>query len=388
MNKVLSGSSKLVFICLFLIFLNSVVQMISVLGTLFLHNLDYTPLNIGFIFTFFGIGSLIGGYLGGVLSDKFPIINIIKISLVGNAIFIGVFPFYNMFEYFLICMLVIGFFCGIFRPLAILLLFECNKGLISESKLIAYRRVSINLGFSIGAATLGFLYEYNSSIAFLSISVILIFGFLLSKFIVVDAKKKHKEDVASSNKSASNNYIFYILNIILVISLIILNQNKTTYNIFLESSASIPVKNISLLFALNGLIIIFLQIPLSNIFNKLSYTIACFYGILFLALGIGMTTIISSFSLAIVSCVLWTVGEMVLYPPLLLYITSSSNYSKGKTMGIYQVFYAIGSLVTPLLGTLIYNFSAQLLWNIVLVLGVICGITFLLIHKLNIKYID
>ncbi|MED7789199.1 MFS transporter [Francisella sp. 19X1-34] len=381
MSKAFSGSSKLVFICLFLIFLNSVVQMISVLGTLFLHNLGYTALNIGFIFTFFGIGSLIGGYLGGVLSDRFPITKIIKISLVGNAIFIGIFPFYNMFAYFLICMLIIGFFCGIFRPLAILLLFECNKGLISESRLIAYRRVSINLGFSIGAATLGFLYEYNSRLAFLTISIILIFGFFLSRFIVVDTKKKHKEDVASINKSASNNYIFYILNIILVISLIILNQNKTTYNIFLESFASISVKDISLLFALNGLIIIFLQIPLSHIFNKLSYAVACFYGMLFLALGIGMTGVIGSFSLAIISCVLWTIGEMVLYPPLLIYIINSSNYSKGRTMGIYQVFYSVGSLVAPLLGTLIYDYSPQLLWSTFLILGVVCSIVFLLIYK-------
>lgn len=264
-SKIFSSTTRLVLICLFLIFLNSVVQMISVLGTLFLHNLGFRALNIGYIFTFFGIGSLVGGYLGGILSDKFSIINIIKISLIGNAIFIGIFPFYNSFIYFLICMLIIGFFSGIFRPLAILLLFKCNKGLISESKLIAYRRVSINLGFSIGAAILGFLYDYNNHVAFLSISIVLIFGFFLSNLIIVEEKTEHKKEVVSSSRLITNSYIFYILNIILVISIIILNQNKTTYTIFLESFAAISVKNISLLFALNGLIIIFFQVPLSYI---------------------------------------------------------------------------------------------------------------------------
>nr|WP_245806547.1 hypothetical protein [Francisella halioticida] len=128
---------------------------------------------------------------------------------------------------------------------------------------------------------------------------------------------------------------------------------------------------------------IFFQIPLSYIFNKLSYAMACLYGVLFLTVGIGMTTIINNFSLAILSCVLWTIGEMVLYPPLLLYILSSSKYSKGKTMGIYQVFYSIGSLMAPLLGTLVYEYSPRILWNMSLVFGVICGDIFLFIYRIK-----
>lgn len=104
---------------------------------------------------------------------------------------------------------------------------------------------------------------------------------------------------------------------------------------------------------------------------------------LFLAVGIGMTIVIDRYSLAIISCILWTIGEMVLYPPLLLYILNSSRYSKGKTMGIYQVFYSVGSLAAPLLGTFIYDYSPQLLWNALLVIGIICGIIFLLIYRIK-----
>ena len=383
MIKVKFDLSKSVFICLLLIFLNAMAQMITLLVSLFLHKFGFMISDIGIVITFFGIGSLIGGYIGGIISDRFSSVMIIKISLIGNSILIGVFPIFHKIIFLCFCVFFMGIFNSSFRPASIISLLESNRKL-SESQLLSYRRVAVNLGFSLGAAVLGYIYNKNNYAPFIAMSVILFISFILSNSLIAQKTKKEIEEIISGSR-IPNNYIFIILNIVMIITLVILNQNQTTYAIYLESFASFSIKDISFLFSISGVIIVLFQIPIGYSLDKLSYSIACFYGTIFLTIGIGMTSIIDNYFLAIISCIFWTFGEMILFPTILPYILKTSQYKRGKTMGIYQASFSIGGLIAPMSGTLIYNYSPNLLWNISLILGIICGIVFLIIYQYN-KY--
>jgi len=355
-------------------------QMIIVVSSMFLNGIGFDVYYIGLILTFFGVGSFVGGYTGGHLSDKISALKIIKFSLFGNSLAILILPYNNQIILLCIFMFIIGFFNSTLRPASIILLLKSSKKM-SEVKLFSYRRVALNLGFSIGAMVVSFVYTKNMYLPFIIISIVLIIGFLLSMYLKDESESiKTKNDLCRKNSYKYNIFIFYLLNIIMIISLIILNQNQITYVIYLDNIVKLSTEDISLLFAISGIIIAIFQIPISHILDNLSYQLACFIGIIFLSIGLGMTSIIDNYYLAIVSCIFWTFGEMIFHPVILAYILEMSNYKKGKTMGLYQAFFSLGILLSPLFGSMLYGISPILLWNTSFIIGAICAIVFLILY--------
>lgn len=372
-------------ILLLVIFFNAMAQMITVVSSMFLNDVGFSVYHIGLILTFFGIGSFIGGYAGGHLSDKISTLKIIKFSLFGNALATLIFPYTKDIILLSIFMAIIGFFNNTLRPASIILLLKSSKTM-SEVKLLSYRRVALNLGFSIGAMIVSFVYSKNIYLPFIILSVILAIGFILSIYLKDEPENiKTKEELHKHNTHNFNAFMFYMLNIIMIISLIILNQNQITYVIYLDNIAKLSIKEISLLFAISGVIIAVFQIPLGHIIEKLSYQLACFIGIVFISVGIGMTSIIDNYQLAILSCVFWTLGEMIFYPVILVYIIKMSNYKEGKTMGLYQAFFSSGVLLAPLFGSMLYKISPIMLWNTSLIIGAICAIVFLILKTMRVS---
>lgn len=364
---------------LLLIFFNSGGLMLPILATLFFNDLKFNVEVIGLIMSFFGVGGLFGGYIGGHLSDYIHSNKIVSISLLGNGIFIMLFSLIKQdVSLFSICMLFIGFFNTSFRPSSLLLLFE-TRGRISEIKVLSYRRVANSMGFALASFGFGFLYHVSGKWAFLVIGFLFIFTFLLS-LILKEKKVSIAEEKEKEVPRKPNLRLFVGLNLICVLFVIVFNQYSTTYTLFLGNFAGLSPFDISTLFTVHGIIVVLFQIPVGHFCDKIRLSMGCFIGSILLALGMGLTGFASNFALAIFFCILWTFAEMILPPLSLPFILKTSIYRRGKTMGIYQASFSSGVLLAPLLGSFIYKISPYFLWQMCFVVSVICALFFLTLY--------
>lgn len=362
-----------------LIVFNAGGGMVTILGSLFLNDIFVPIKTIGFIIACFGAGSFIGGYTGGYMADYISPSRIVSFAILGNAIAISVFALTDSIFLFSVCMFCMGVFNSAFRPASILLLFEAAQN-FSRSRILSLRRVALNIGFSLGSAMFGFLYSYNSKLSFLIIGGVFFLNFCFSFFISYQVGENKSPEHGA--KASGNLFLFIGLNLLLIATTVILEQYKSTYPLYLEKFRGFSILDLSLMFSIHGILILIFQIPVGMISDKSHLAIGCFVGTILLGAGMGMTPMITSFSILILSCALWTFAEMIIQPLILPYILNSSTVKRGKAMGIYQACFSLGGLLGPIFGTFVLSYAPELLWNLCFIISLVCGIIFLIFYKL------
>jgi predicted MFS family arabinose efflux permease len=147
-------------------FMNAMGMVLVVYISLYMNSINFSVKQIGILLSVYGIAGLIGGYLGGILADHFPAIKICKVSLFFNAFPLVLFPVSQSYFYLLSICFLLGLASNTFRPAYILALTQGEKPMDME-RIIALRRVAINLGAAFGAALFGFIAIINFTLVFL-----------------------------------------------------------------------------------------------------------------------------------------------------------------------------------------------------------------------------
>ena len=128
-----------------------------------------------------------------------------------------------------------------------------------------------------------------------------------------------------------------------------------------------------ILFAINTFMVAILQTPL---IDKLSnYNKILFTGIGGLLVGIGLMLLnfSSLFIIAIISCLIWTIGEMLFFSMARLVCYESFNSTKkGRALGLYQMAYAASMIIGPFLGGIVYHHvGSNVMWYICAAIGIL-----------------
>ena len=165
--------------------------------------------------------------------------------------------------------------------------------------------------------------------------------------------------------------------------LIIYNQQQTTYSIFLNDFLHINTIQLSSIFAINGIIVVICQTPITKIFRHTSaYTLSAI-GCLFIGVGFGLIVFNFGYLTAIISVILWSIGELLLFPSAFDIILELGSNNKGKDMGLYQSAFSISSFIGPSIGTIFYGINSYSIWFFCVFLGAISFVGFLYIKKDN-----
>ncbi len=152
-----SGLSKPVWWLSFVMFVNRSGTMVIPFLTVYLtQNLHYSIAEAGFVMAMFGIGAILGGFLGGRLSDKIGFYPVQLWSLLLNGIMFIVLGYLYELWQIAVCIFILSTVGESFRPAnasAIAFYSDVNN----RTRSYSLSRLAINLGFSIGPAVGGFL---------------------------------------------------------------------------------------------------------------------------------------------------------------------------------------------------------------------------------------
>ncbi len=353
---------------------------------IYLTNVRHTSVGqAGLVLAFYGIGSLITSPVIGRIADRFGKAKIMILSLLFSGLMLFIYPLIKDYAFVLTVTLVWAIINEAFRP--------ANLSFISEvvppeqrRPAFALNRLAVNLGMSVGPVVGGLLILINFNLIFYVDGLTSIIAGI---FLLKASKKFHevhyqiKEEAKSKlHRTAfdifkDKSFLFFILSLLPV--QLVFFQLQASLPLFVVRNLGLPASRFGMLIAVNTVIIIFVEVPLNNLIIKWEHRRNLFLGSILCAIGFGGLAFTSNIYDLIVMIVIWTFGEMILFPASAAYVSEISPPDRrGEYMGYYQMLFSFSFSFGPWFGTMIYQFyGASVLWTMTFIFGVLSGLLML-----------
>jgi predicted MFS family arabinose efflux permease len=134
------------------------------------------------------------------------------------------------------------------------------------------------------------------------------------------------------------------------------------------------------IFVVNTLLICFVEIPLNYRTNRWSHRTAVTVGCALYAVGFGAYAFTESVPALLAATVVWTFGEMILFPSLSDYVADIAPAARrGAYMGWYSMSFGVSNTIGPWLGLhVLHDRGPGFLW---LSTGVACAVSTLALAR-------
>jgi predicted MFS family arabinose efflux permease len=346
----------------------------------------------GAVLSLFGLGMILGSYMGGILTDRFGFLWVQVSSLFFAGMLYFLLEFWHSVVAISSSMFLIGFIASWLRPAtaATIAKFTTKK---VRSLAYALNYQATNIGSTIGPALGGILASANYVWLFRVEGMMNIFAALVmwlsfrnrnDEMVVDDQSDKLSPDIAWWKNSSLRTFLFLTFSIGLVF-LLFLN----IYPLYLREVYLLTPFRIGLVMAVNGLVIILFQIHFAQFLNKFNILRVIGVGGFFICLGYFILPFYNGFYYAIFSMIVMTFGEMAVLPFMNNFVIMiAPRKAQGKYLGLVQSSFSFPLLLTPSLGAYVYTqYGPNTLWYFTGVVGVIVFIGFERL-KVNYSYLD
>ncbi|MFI1770762.1 MDR family MFS transporter [Thalassobellus citreus] len=340
-------------------------------------SLHFTLSDVGWIMSAFGVGSVIGSWLGGRLTDKIGFYKVMTFSLITTGLlFIGL-QFLTTFVSFCLGIFLVMLVADMFRPAMFVALSAYSKP-ENKTRSVTLIRLAINLGFSAGPAIGGIII---TSLSYGGLFWVDGITCILATFVLINVlnpkKTKTLDDVINKNpKSAYHDKAFIIFLFAMMLFGVVFLQYFSTMPLYYKDVHHLTELNIGILLGMNGFIIFALEMPLIKWLENTTFTKSGL--MLFGAILTGLSFIILNFTswtgILIIGMLLMTFGEMIAFP---FSNAFAMDRAKKGNQGEYMALYSIAFSVAHIFG---HNAGMQMAdklgfnntWYIVTLLAALC----------------
>jgi len=128
-----------------------------------------------------------------------------------------------------------------------------------------------------------------------------------------------------------------------------------------------------ILFTVNTVLIIFLEVPLNLRTAHWPHRSLLAFGALLVGLGFAAMSLTSGFWSVAFTVVIWTFGEMILFPSMAAYMADiAPPERRGQYMGMFQMTFSLALALGAWLGVAVLEqFGANTLWIGTLFAGIL-----------------
>jgi MFS family permease len=330
----------------------------------------YSDSDAGLVLAVYGVGALITAPTIGKISDKVGSFRIMKASLFLTGFMFFIYAFISNYYLILGFTFLLAVINEAFRP--------ANLSLISEVVTPAQRRtafalnrLAINLGMSIGPVVGGLLTLINFSIIFYVDGITSLIAVL---FLVTSKWEKIEEpedpgfplgngDGKHLGALKDKNLVFFLLALIPVV--MVFFQHMSTMPLFLVHDLGFSTATYGALTIVNTGLIILIEVPLNNYLSTWNDKKNLTIGAILTAIGFGGMAFAHNIPFLIITIIVWTFGEMIVFPASAAYVSEIAPVKKrGEYMGFYQMSFSISFMAGPWLGSVVLeNYGSFSLWT-------------------------
>src|SRR6185436_7129122 len=341
------------------VFINRFGSFVVPMLTLYLTHAGFSPFRAGVAVGAYGGGHLVASMLGGHFADRLGRRNTIAFSMFGSAIAMLALSQARTYVPIVVITFLAGCAAEMYRPASLALLADFVP---VENRVVAVGvyRFAVNLAFAGDAVT---------SIAY---------GLIALALLPHGVRSLAKDESTGALRIIARDkpfllFLFATVCITLVefqfISSLALHVTGHGYSAAVYGA----------LISFNGVLIVLFELLITNFVQRFQLLRAIATGYLLAGVGFALIGVAHTIPALAGTVVIWTLGEMVGMPAASAWVSKiSPERYRGRYMGMLSVAWAIGMLLGPALGTLVFERNPAALWTGCLLLGVISSTTLFL----------
>lgn len=383
------GFTREVWILALITFINRAGTMVLPFLSKYLkEDLNFTYGEVGWIMVAFGLGSMLGSWIGGKLSDKIGFYKIMIFSLFTSGILFILLQYITSFWGLCFGMFIIMAISDMFRPAMFVSLSVYAKP-ENRVRALSLVRLAVNLGFTAGPALGGLiiigmgyqgLFWVDGSTCIIAI---LIFAFSIKE------KKKTPAvaDIAAAAiapKSIFKDKPFWLLLFISFVTFMVFLQIFSTLPLYHNEKFGLSEFQTGMLLSINGLLVFLLEMPIvSRLERKKTNKIKSIaIGSLFITLGYYILLLDSWVGVLVISIILLTFGEIFSFPFVnAVALNRAPKGQEGQYMGYYTMSFSLAHIASSKTGLeIIAHYDYQINW---LIMGTLGALSLLCCYWLN-----
>ncbi|GJQ26191.1 MAG: MFS transporter [Phycisphaerae bacterium] len=361
----------------------------------------------------FGLGAIVAALVGGHLADWLGRKRIMMVSLFGGAAVLCAFTTLTLSWQLQAAVFVFGFLGEMYRP--------ASSAMVSDVTTTAQRPTafallyfSVNLGFAVGPVIGGevverfsfraiFFADAATSAAYAVIILLAIRETIhLARAQAVQAPgSAASSDAQSGTAAAARNpaprvdigwrqalarlgrdRVFLVFCLATLCISMCYMQHLSTLPLFAREHG-IGVKTYGRLIALNGTLIVLLQLPLTTMLRRFDRGRMIALSAVVVGAGFGLTAFAQKPTEFAGTIVIWTIGELMQLPFLSSVASDLAPADmRGRYMGVFGLCFSSANMIgAPIGGEILARFGGGYIWGGCFVLGLMSGALFLLIRR-------
>jgi predicted MFS family arabinose efflux permease len=373
-------------------FINRSGSMVLLFTSLYLTNdLRFSIADAGIALSFYGIGSVLGSYAGGWLTDRRNFFDIMVFSLISSGLILLLLLFTSDPFFISLIIFMYAFTADIFRP-ANSKAIAVYSTIENRTRSVSLVRLAINLGFSLGPAIGGFIALYLGYKWLFVIDSITGFAAAIMLLIYLPRQRdesKHSNAILLKDHKTSAyrdwRYLFFIIMVAFYgISFFQLFAGVPQY---LSKECNYSTDTIGLLLGLNGLLVVLIEMPLiasleknKKTFRYIIVGVLCIpVALIVLILGKGILI------WAVIYTFIITMAEILAMPFMMNYSLSRPGQERqGQYSALYSIAYGLANIAAPLLGLGIAGrFGFDNMFYFFIILSLMTAFGFVVLNKME-----
>ncbi len=353
-------------------FVNWFASFAIVFLVLYLTKRGYSFAAAGTAVAAYGVGEMITGGLAGHLADRIGRRNTMAISMLVSAATTLALYFIHTYA----AILLVAFLAGVategWRPASRALMAD----LVPDGQRVtafALVRLAGNLGIAGGSVVAGFLADRSFLWVFLTdAATTAAFGLLVLVALPhgrVTRRDEERERGGYRVILADRAFFMFLLGS-MVIAFVYFQGQSASLPLHVVRISHLEPSDFGLLLALNGVLVVLLELPISSITMHKPPKLVIALGFLLVGLGFGLTATAHTLPALLFTVAIWTLGEMIAAPVGYAYVADiAPDHLRGRYQGLYGVFWGTGSVTGPAIGTWLLAQSVTGFWFLCGVLG-------------------
>ncbi len=355
-KKAYSGLSLNSWYLCVVMFINRSGTMVIPFMTIYCtQKLHFTVEQAGIIMGIFGVGSILGAFLGGKTTDKYGFYYVqIFALLMGGLLFI-VLGFQTTFISICIVSFVLSACNDSFRPAnyAAIVHYSTDENKTRSNSL---NRLAVNLGWAFGGFLGGTLAHINYHLLFwVDGSTNILAALILLKLIPISQITETVKNTVDNIKdtSAYRDGVFMIFVVMVIFFAACFFQMFSMQPLFYKTQWHFSEQFIGLLMGLNGMLIVLFEMIIVHGLEakKRPLRIICM-GILLTGAGFVLQNILPGAKSAALIIVLFvTLGEILAMPFMnSFWINRTTPRNRGEYAAVYTMAWSVAQIVSPVAG--------------------------------------
>ncbi|PWB20614.1 MDR family MFS transporter, partial [Flavobacterium sp. HTF] len=383
------GFSREIWILTLITFINRAGTMVLPFLSKYLNeDLHFSLDQVSWIMVSFGLGSMLGSWLGGKFSDKIGFYKIMIFSLFTTGISMFLVQFLTSFWSLCIGMFVLMTIADMFRPAMFVSLGAYAKP-ENRTRALTLVRLAVNLGFAAGPALGGLiimgmgysgLFWVDGASCILSITIFA---------LLVKEKKKvqhgDKTESASNVKSVFHDKIFWVFLFVSFVTAMIFFQLFTTLPLYHHVQFGLNEFQTGLLMTLNGLLIFALEMPTVGFMERKGFPKIriIIIGSFVMALSFFLLLINVWAGILVISMICISIGEILTFPFSNAFALSRAPHGQeGRYMALYTMSFSLAHIFSSIVGFgIVGEFGYQNNWLFMACIGILAMTCCLWIKK-------